>query len=293
MAQELSLFDRQREYYENATRRYLPRRTHVVIRADGVSFSKFTRQFEKPYDLEFIRCMDAAAIALCKKAQNVKFGFVQSDEISIVMGDYATLNTSAWFANEERKLNSCSAGIVTAGFAEALLEHEGCYNLDNGLPYFDARAWIIPELEEVINYFLSRQSDCTRNSLSSVAQVLYSAKELHQKGFKELNQMVYEKRNELREILLQTGVIRYNTNYELYEKEDLNWDDIPVGMKRGRIIIKESYQVGDVNSETGFTTRNRWVAKPAPIFSELGTRTMLKNLFTPIDETISDENQSA
>jgi tRNA(His) 5'-end guanylyltransferase len=44
---------------------------------------------------------------------------------------------------------------------------------------FDARVFQIPQKVEVENYFIWRQQDATRNSISSVAQSMYSPKELH------------------------------------------------------------------------------------------------------------------
>lgn len=266
----LSLYERQKEYYEDITRIYLPRRTHVVLRADGVSFSKFTRGLDKPFSNEFISDMNQAAIALCEKAQNVKFAFVQSDEISLVMSDYDTLNTSAWFGNELRKLCSVSAGIVTAAFAQQMAAR----NSSKEFPFFDCRAWTIPSQDEVLNYFLSRQSDCTRNSLSSVAQVLYSHKELEGKGFKDLNEMVYQKREELREIMKGN----FTLPVELHDKEDLNWNDIPAGMKRGRLIYRETYMAPAVSGQED-VMRSRWVVTEAPIFSTPEAREFLMSFF--------------
>jgi tRNA(His) guanylyltransferase len=275
MNKPLSLFERQREYYEDVTRTKLPRRTHTLLRADGVSFSKFTKGLDKPFSNQFISDMNAAAVALCEKAQNAKFAFVQSDEISVVLSDYDTLNTTAWFGNELRKLCSVSAGIVTAAFAQQMAAR----NSSKEFPFFDCRAWTIPSQDEVLNYFLSRQSDCTRNSLSSVAQVLYSHNELEGKGFKDLNEMVYQKREELRDIMKGN----FTLPVELHDKEDLNWNDIPAGMKRGRLIYKENYAVPTLPGEEDLI-RSRWVVTEAPIFSTAEAREFLMSFFNQSSE---------
>lgn len=270
MSKPLSLSDRQRLYYEDITRTYLPHRSHVILRADGVSFSKFTKSLDKPFSNEFIDDMNQSAIALCEKAQNVKFAFVQSDEISLVMSDYDTLTTSAWFDNDLRKLCSVSAGIVTAKFAQQMARR----NSSKEFPFFDCRAWTIPSQDEVVNYFLSRQSDCTRNSLSSVAQVLYTHRELEGKGFNDLNEMVYQKRDELRHIMIANATLPL----ELHEKEDFNWNDIPVGMKRGRLIYRETYMT-TADSLYPNVLRSRWVVTEAPIFSTPEARSFMLSFF--------------
>ena len=270
MSKPLSLSDRQRVYYEDITRIYLPRRSHVILRADGVSFSKFTKSLDKPFSNEFIDDMNQSAIALCEKAQNVKFAFVQSDEISLVMSDYDTLTTSAWFDNDLRKLCSVSAGIVTAKFAQQMARR----NSSKEFPFFDCRAWTIPSQDEVLNYFLSRQSDCTRNSLSSVAQVLYTHRELEGKGFNDLNEMVYQKREELRHIMIANATMPLG----LHEKEDFNWNDVPAGMKRGRLIYRETYMTTADNLYPD-VLRSRWVVTEAPIFSTPEARSFMLSFF--------------
>ena len=73
--------------YEAVNKTTLPLNSFVIIRVDGRAFHNFTRQFEKPFSDVILNAMDRATIGLCKEVQNAVVGYVQSDEISILMYD--------------------------------------------------------------------------------------------------------------------------------------------------------------------------------------------------------------
>ncbi len=85
-----SLGDRMKGQYEDRTRIMLPRRTYTILRADGKAFHTFTRRCEKPYDRRLVEAFDTAMLELCREAQGSCFGYVQSDEISVLLTDFAT-----------------------------------------------------------------------------------------------------------------------------------------------------------------------------------------------------------
>jgi tRNA(His) guanylyltransferase len=91
-----ALGERMKSNYENRTRIYLPRRTYTIIRVDGKAFKTYTRGLQRPFDEGLIQDMDETAMYLCKNIQGAKFGFVQSDEISILVTDFDTLTTDAF-----------------------------------------------------------------------------------------------------------------------------------------------------------------------------------------------------
>ena len=165
-----NLGDRMKDYYESRTKSLLPRRTYTIIRIDGKAFHTYTRGLERPFDDKLINDMDETAKYLCKNIQGAKFAFVQSDEISVLLTDFDKLQTSAWFDGSIQKITSISASLATAKFNELR---------PNKIALFDSRTFTIPSNVEVENYFIWRQQDTVRNSISSVAQSLYSSKELH------------------------------------------------------------------------------------------------------------------
>jgi len=116
----------------------------------------------------------------------------------------------------------------------------------NKLAFFDSRVYTIPDQEEVLNYILWRQQDTTRNSISSVAQSLYSHKELHGKSSNEMQEMCF--------------------------KKGVNWNDYNESLKRGRLIVKEQYQKDDA-------MRSRWISTSAPMVTQ--NRDYYRDLITP------------
>jgi tRNA(His) 5'-end guanylyltransferase len=213
------LGDRMKDFYEDRTRYKLARRTNTIIRIDGKAFHTYTKGLQRPFDQGLMEDMNKTAEYLCQNIQGAKFGYVQSDEISILVTDYDDIDTHAWFDGNLQKMTSIAASLATAKFnqlrimrhmenAMIFLEQEHIEEFK--MAHFDARVFQIPYQEEVINYFIWRQQDATRNSISSVAQSLYSAKELHGKKTSDMQEMIFQK--------------------------GINWNDFTPREKRGSII---------------------------------------------------------
>ncbi|MCK9446097.1 tRNA(His) guanylyltransferase Thg1 family protein [bacterium] len=243
-----SLGDRMKKNYEDRSKTYLTRRVYNIIRIDGRSFKNYTRGLERPFDMGLIDDMDNTAVYLCEKIQGVKCAFVQSDEISILVTDFDELNTSMWFDGSVQKIVSVSASMATSKFNHLRilrnidknndLINDFCitdiYNIISHMSVaeFDSRVFTLPTKSEVANYFLWRQQDTTRNSISSVAQSLYSHKELEFKNTDQMQEMIFQK--------------------------GINWNDYDNKLKRGRMIVKKQLENG----------RNEWVSEGSPIFSQ-------------------------
>lgn len=261
----LSLGDRMKDH-EVRARTFLPRGTNIIIRLDGVGFSKFTKGLDRPFDADFINAMDETAKELCSRIQGAKCAFVQSDEITILVTDYDSITSAGWYDNQVQKMCSVAAGIATARF-NRVFKHK----TTDTEGYFDARVFSVGYAEEVVNCFLWRQQDCTRNSISSVAQVLYSHTELNGKksdGPGGKIDMIFDKSPELIAIMTANGTLPE----ELKCREKINWADLPTGMKRGRFITNQTYMQTerpvDAHPRWQPGMRNRWVAEGAPIFSQ-------------------------
>lgn len=222
-----ALGDRMKKQYEDRTRYFLPRRTYTIIRIDGKAFHSFTKGMERPFDTRLMDCMDRTTKALCENIQGTVIGYTQSDEISILLTDFEKETTSAFFDGNIQKIASISASIATATFNREFFQN---FSGSDKMAYFDSRVFTIPDPVEVENYFVWRQKDAIRNSISMTAQSLYSHKELHGKNT-----------NEMQELCFQKGV---------------NWNDMPNGFKRGRFVMKEYYEVDG-------TQRSKWEISPA------------------------------
>ncbi len=212
----------------------LPRRTYTIIRCDGKAFHTFTRGCEKPHDYRLANAMDAAAVALCEEAQGACFGYVQSDEISVLLTDFATIHTDAWFDGNLQKIASVAASVVTGAFMQSYYDPA----IAGKLPSFDARVFTIPDPVEVENYFVWRQNDAVRNSIQGLAQAHFSAKQLHGKGQTDMHEMLH-------------GV-------------GVNWNDLPIDQKRGRgvVYLEQGWRV-DTEIPT-WTQDHTWLTSRVP-----------------------------
>lgn len=97
-----SLGDRMKGY-EGVSRNFLTRRVPAIIRLDGKAFHTFTKGMEKPFDLVLTQAMQETMKHLCENIQGCVLGYTQSDEITLVLTDYATIQTDAWFGYNIQK----------------------------------------------------------------------------------------------------------------------------------------------------------------------------------------------
>lgn len=211
------LGDRMKSFYEDRYRISLPRRTNIVIRIDGKAFHTYTKGLKRPYDEGLLEDMNLTTKFLCESVQGAKLGYVQSDEISIVLHDYNDLSTDAWFDHNLQKMCSISASLATAKFNQLrndrFATQRGGFMRPPGLAMFDARVFVIPEQEEVVNYLIWRQQDATRNSISMAAQSMFSHKELQGKSSDEMQEL-------------------------MFTLKGVNWNDYPTRFRRGAAVIK-------------------------------------------------------
>jgi len=261
-----ALGDRMKDYYEDRTRIRLPRRTYTIIRIDGKAFHTYTKGLNRPFDDGLIEDMDETTAYLCKNIQGVKFGYVQSDEISLLLTDFDDLSTDAWFDGNLQKMCSIAASLATAKFNQLRMSRfckndgtDGYAMAYDGklmteseiesfkLATFDARVFQIPSSIEVENYFIWRQQDATRNSISSVAQSMYSPKELHGKKTDEMQEMIFQK--------------------------GTNWNDFSPRKKRGGFVTKILMINGKPKQENQEifiedVVRNKWLGIDCPVFTQ-------------------------
>ncbi|WPQ59780.1 tRNA(His) guanylyltransferase Thg1 family protein [Paenibacillus polymyxa] len=216
--------------YEDVFRHHLPQRMPVIIRIDGTHFHTYTKGLQKPFDDELAIAFWETCKYLAHNIMGCKLVYHQSDEISLLLTNYDKLTTQSWFENNLQKVVSVSASLATAKFNEIMLPKVG------KLATFDSRAWVLPQ-DEVHNYFLWRQNDATKNSISMVAQSVFPHGKLQGLNGSQMQDKLMLERN-------------------------INWNDIPVWQKRGVCIRKQEYYTGD-------TRRKKWeVDHQIPIFSQ-------------------------
>lgn len=249
--------------YENVTRYHISPRSYVFVRVDGRAFHSYLKNSVKPFDQTVTEDMDSTAIYLCENIQNAKIGYVQSDEITILLTDFDTFTTQQFFGGNIQKITSISASMAAAKFNQMRIARQLCNvfstngNMkvsDMSMATFDCRVWTVPSQWEAFNTFVWRNQDCTRNSVSMVAQAFFSHKELQGRSTMAMRSMLLDNKTP--------------------------WDDYSAKDRFGRIIVKEEYltdiepqsvQFVDkkaVSVECKASKRTRWVAKEAWKFTE-------------------------
>ena len=215
----------------------LPLRMPYIVRLDGRGFHRWVKQTgcEQPFDHRLGDLMARTLRFTCKQMGVAVFGYAQSDEMSIlVREDLQETGYDPWFDARVEKICSLTAAFATYAFnAENPFEKK--------LPaFFDARAFVLPP-ESLPAYFVWRQNDATKNSLSMLAQSLYEQKKLQGK-----------RRADLHELCFQKGV---------------NWNDLPTPDKRGRAVYRVA--VEKPKRDGGTVLRNVFqIDEAIPVFSE-------------------------
>ena len=261
--------------YEYVTRTHLPRRIPAIIRVDGKAFHSFTKGLRKPFDDFFRNIMQLTMQYMCENVQGCVFGYTQSDEISLLLTDYETIATDAWFDYTIQKMCSVAASMATLAFNkfwaeefQAQIEHwdrEDDGTMDEEMEkwvweylvntiqpklftaMFDARTFSIPK-DEVCNYFIWRQQDATRNSIETVGQTYFSQKDLNGRSQNEIQEM-------------------------LWQQHSINWNTYPIAYKRGVCcskVLRETPMENPRNpGKEIVVARRKWVIdREPPIFTQ-------------------------
>jgi len=225
----------------------------ICVRVDGRAFHTFTRGMNRPYDERMSKAMIETMKYLVKKT-DACIGYVQSDEISLVLSDVK----EPLFGGRVQKLTSIIAAMATAKFNDEI--HESFP--DKPLAEFDCRVWNVPNRTEAANTILWREFDATKNSISMAARSVYSD-----------NQLLNKNSSEKQEMLWQKGI---------------NWDKYPVFFKRGtyarRVVIERKLTPDELKD---LPEHHEARKNPDMVF----TRSEIKEIEMPIFSTV--ENREA
>jgi tRNA(His) guanylyltransferase len=221
---------------------WLDRDRWHVIRLDGRAFHTFTKKMKRPYDQWFASWMDATAVKLCEEVQGAVLGYVQSDEISVLVRPaqikLGNIAGGQWFGGSLRKWLSISASIASASMTREAGE----------MVQFDSRVLSFDMTDDVIRYFLWRQSDAIRNAIQMAAQ--------YHVGHKNL----LGKDRTLQLQMMANAGVDFGKLY-------------PLEFQRGRVVTSEVSEalVSYTHKKTGElmtaqVERNWWRASAAPYF---------------------------
>lgn len=262
------------EMLRSATDYRLPKKTYVMGMIDGKGFSKLIKNhYKKPFDDIFINMMNEVAVYLGKNVQGMKFLYTQSDEISFVLTDFDTEETSAFFDYRLCKMLSIIPALATAKFNQLVtlnLLDTTCSQEDMKqvianmqLAQFDCKIWDAKNYNNVFAYFLWRQIDCVRNSKQQSAQTYLPHQHLIGKTTDEQIKL-------------------------LLDEKGIDWNDYDDGKKYGRFIYREEVEKQTPNGE--ICKRGVWTIHNAfPLFDEGGKQRFIELNKIPIKIEIKDK----
>uniref|UniRef100_A0A8C9HH93 tRNA(His) guanylyltransferase n=1 Tax=Piliocolobus tephrosceles TaxID=591936 RepID=A0A8C9HH93_9PRIM len=190
-----------------------------VIRIDGCDFKKFIKlhNYEKPNDIRGLQLMNACAINVLNKFNEIDLSFGHSDEYSFLFRK----NTKLWNRRQDKILTN-----VVSYFTSSFLFKWKTFFPDQELlypPNFDARLIIYPSEKEVIDYFSWRQADCHINTQYNECfwNLVLKKNYTHEEAYKFLLTTQTKEKNEL-----------------LFTEFNINYNNIPIIFRRGTIIIR-------------------------------------------------------
>ncbi len=204
----------------------------IVARIDGRNFTRLTKEthkFDTPFDSRFRDYMVSTVEHLMNCGFRIVYGYTQSDEISLLLH-----RDEQGFGRKLRKLNSILAGEASAKLSLLL----------GSIAAFDCRVSQLPTLNLVVDYFRWRNEDAHRNALNAHCYwTLRKGGENPGAATEKLDRLSVSDKNEL-----------------LYQRANINFNNLPNWQKRGIGLYWESYQKEGLNPMTGekvLATRRR------------------------------------
>lgn len=189
----------------------LPATRWSMARIDGRAFHTYTRGLDAPYDEKFVAAMNATLLALCNMEVPVAMGYVQSDEISLLIDNRSLNGTlNPWYGGKMQKIISVLSSAATAYF-----NMERAKQGYSTPAFFDARVIPIKSVDEIGMYFAWRHADAVKNTISMAAHAAFSEKDVDSKTSEERKTM-----------LAEIGK---------------PWEGLPVGFRHGRYAVRESF----------------------------------------------------
>jgi len=247
--------------YEQSYDTSIMSRVPIIVRVDGKSFSKWTKKInaKKPFDLPLSEMMVEAMRYTASNIEGCVFGYTQSDEMTFVIRNDQSLESTPWFGNRVQKICSVVSSMVTASFNLENVRYNGV----NNIAHFDARVFAVPDVQEAINCLIWRQNDAVKNSISASCYYEVAEKIGKKTARKLMHGLNQNKQQEL-----------------LFQQTGINWNDYPVKFKRGVGTYRITY---DTVIDGNECVRSKWkVDEEIPIFTR--DTEFLYNLFKVGDQ---------
>lgn len=178
----------------------------VIIRLDGNNFHSWTKGLNRPFDLDMVELMTETTMFLVKET-NAVVGYTQSDEITLIL--YSKDRKSSIYNDGKKqkilsKLTAKCVNFFNEKRKELLPSH-------NKTAIFDCRIYQTPTLQDACAQLLWRENDATKNSISMLAQSLFSHNQLQNLNGNQMQD----------KMMIEKGI---------------NWNDLNSKLKRGTYI---------------------------------------------------------
>ena len=290
-----SLGDRMKGY-ENIARNYLTRRVPTIIRVDGKAFHTFTRGMEKPFDRILMTTMQNTMKYLCENIQGCVFGYTQSDEITLVLTDYATITTDAWFGYNIQKMCSVSASMATLAFSNAYAAElwknfpEAMRSVSASMATLAFSNAYAAELWKNFPEAMCSSDNGTNKYIETLVAkmgtAMFDARVFSIPKDEVCNCLIWRQQDATRNSIEAVGQANFSQKElhgkscnsiqdMLWKERGINWNDFPVDCKRGSVCyktkVKETAPLLNDKGDTEMVevVRNRWVIdREPPIFSQ-------------------------
>lgn len=203
----MELKERMKQYEKTYKHTLLPRMP-IILRLDGINFSKYVKGttvpyeglvagkkctinvssagLAYPYDENLRRCLYIATVETIRMLSSVRMVYIFSDEVSLLICPYDYFSTEIPFNGNIQKMISSTASFFTAAF-----NHQAGHML--GEPYsratFDCRCFQMPR-NDVENYFYERWLSCKANAINMMARRRLTQEELQGKKNNDLMDII-------------------------------------------------------------------------------------------------------
>lgn len=228
----------------------------VIIRLDGNNFHNWTKGLKRPFDERLTDLMIETTRFLVQET-NAVIGYTQSDEITLIL--YSDDRQSALYNDGKKqkivsKLTAKCVSFFNDERPRYLPEHDKT-------AIFDCRIYQTPTLKDACAQLLWRENDATKNSISMLAQSLFSHKSLQGLNGSQLqDKMMLEK--------------------------NVNWNDLDAKFKRGTYIKRIKTQKPFSKDELSLLPKQHQAHKNPDLIIE---RHIIQTIEYPIFSKISNK----
>lgn len=151
------------EKYEKCYKLSIIDNLPIVLRIKIRNYKKVISNTKKPFDYDFYQVMSQTAMYVSSQLQDAVFTYYHNDEINIILS--SSEDQDPWLNNDIQTMVSVVASQATSGFKHSI----EIWGEDLKIPsniVFEASAWGLPSVQEVVNYIVHRQDSAIKQAIN-------------------------------------------------------------------------------------------------------------------------------